>query len=114
VTARPWAAKARLRIRLAVQVFGLRLFFAFHLQSPRRKNGLGPQVSDQALVVRLGLCLPKLPCCLTGRSSGQPPASHLARKALTVIIRLAGQAPYRRPPLNYHVRHHRTPVLAAP
>ena len=48
-------------------------------------------------------------CCLTHRSSGQPPASHLARAALTVIIRLAGQAPFRRPPLSYHVGPHREP-----
>jgi len=46
-------------------------------------------------------------CCLTHRSSGQPPASHLAREALTVIIRLAGQAPSRRLPLSSNVRHQR-------
>ena len=68
---------------------------------------LGPQVSGKALLVRLRRCLPKLPCCLTGRSSGQPPASHLAREALTVIIHLAGQVPYQRPPLSYHVRPHK-------
>ncbi len=46
-------------------------------------------------------------CCLTHRSSGQPPARHLARKALTIIIRLAGQAPSRRLPLSSNVRPHR-------
>ena len=35
---------------------------------------------------------------LTLRWSGPPPASRLAREALTVIIRLAGQAPSRRRP----------------
>jgi hypothetical protein len=43
-------------------------------------------------------------CGLTLRSSGPPPASRLAREALTVIIRLAGQAPSRRRPLSSNVR----------
>ena len=50
-------------------------------------------------------------CCLTGRSSGPPPAWHLAREALTVIIRLAGQAPSRRRPLSSNVRPHSPPHL---
>ena len=41
---------------------------------------------------------------LTGRSSGPPPAWHLAREALWFIIRLTGQAPYRRRPLSSNVR----------
>jgi len=45
-------------------------------------------------------------CCLTLRSSRPAPAWHLARKALTVIIRLAGQAPYRRGRLSSNVRRH--------
>jgi len=55
-------------------------------------------------------------CCLTHRSSGQPPARHLARKALTVIIRLAGQAPSRRLPLSSNVGPHQEPraLLSAP
>ena len=48
-----------------------------------------------------------VPCCLTGRSKGLPPARHLARKALAVIIRLAGQAPSRRQPLSFNVRQQR-------
>jgi len=45
-------------------------------------------------------------CCLTLRSSGRAPAWHLAREALAVIIRLAGQAPHRRAPLSSNVRRH--------
>ena len=45
---------------------------------------------------------------LTLRSSGPPPASHLAREALTVIIRLARQAPSRWRPLSSNVRQHRS------
>ena len=55
-------------------------------------------------------------CGLTLRSWGLPPARHLAREALTVIIRLAGQAPSRRQPLSSNVRprgHSAGPVLAA-
>jgi len=44
--------------------------------------------------------------CLTLRSSGLAPAWHLAREALTVIVRLAGQAPSRRSPLSSNVRQH--------
>jgi carboxy-terminal domain RNA polymerase II polypeptide A small phosphatase len=43
---------------------------------------------------------------LTLRSSGLAPAWHLAREALQVIIRLAGQAPSRRSPLSSNVRAH--------
>ena len=44
---------------------------------------------------------------LTLRSSGPPPAWRLAREAvLSVIIRLAGQAPTRRGPLSSNVRPH--------
>ena len=43
-------------------------------------------------------------CCLTGRSSGPPPAWHLAREALWSIVRLAGQAPFRQRPLSSNVR----------
>ena len=45
-------------------------------------------------------------CGLTLRSSGPPPAWHLAREPLQVIIRLAGQAPHRRRPLTSNVRPH--------
>ena len=48
-------------------------------------------------------------CGPTLRSSGQPPAWHLAREALQVIIRLAGQAPHRRLPLSSNVEPHRKP-----
>ncbi len=41
---------------------------------------------------------------LTLRSRGRAPAWHLAREALWYIIRLAGQAPYRRAPLSSNVR----------
>ncbi len=44
---------------------------------------------------------------LTLRSRRQPPAWHLAREALTVIIRLAGQAPIRRLRLSSNVRQQR-------
>ena len=43
---------------------------------------------------------------LTLRSSRPAPAWHLARQALTVIIRLAGQAPFRRGRLSSNVRAH--------
>jgi hypothetical protein len=43
-------------------------------------------------------------CRLTLRSSGRPPARHLGREASSVIIRLAAQAPCRRPPLSSNVR----------
>ncbi len=44
---------------------------------------------------------------LTLRSSqGPPPAWHLAREALAVIIRFAGQAPRRFRPLSSNVRQH--------
>ena len=45
-------------------------------------------------------------CGLTLRSSGRAPAWHLAREAIQVIIRLAGQAPHRCPPLSSNVRPH--------
>ena len=45
---------------------------------------------------------------LTLRSSqGPPPAWHLAREALVLIIRLAGQAPRRLRPLSSNVRRHK-------
>jgi hypothetical protein len=43
-------------------------------------------------------------CGLTLRSSGPPPARHLAREPASVIIRLAGQAPTRFRPLSSNVR----------
>ena len=43
--------------------------------------------------------------------AGPPPARHLARKALTVIIRLAGQAPYRRRPLGSNVEAPQSALL---
>ena len=64
-----------------------------------------PGVSMQSWV-------PATPClrspkrCLTLRSSGPPPGWHLAREAIQVIIRLAGQAPTRRGPLSSNVRPH--------
>jgi hypothetical protein len=45
--------------------------------------------------------------CLTLRSSGPPPAWHLAREAMQCIIRLAGQAPRQWCPLSSNVRPHR-------
>ena len=54
---------------------------------------------------RIGLVRHKQ-CCLTLRSSRPTPAWHLARQALTVIIRLAGQAPHRRGRLSSNVRQH--------
>ena len=44
--------------------------------------------------------------CLTLRSSGPPPAWHLAREALWSIVHLAGQVPFRRRPLSSNVRPH--------
>jgi hypothetical protein len=46
-------------------------------------------------------------CCLTGRSSGPPPARHLGREALWFIIHLAAQAPRRFRPLSSNVRRRR-------
>ena len=43
-------------------------------------------------------------CGLTLRSSGRAPAWHLAREAIQVIIRLAGQAPCRWRPLRSEER----------
>ena len=45
-------------------------------------------------------------CALTLRSSGPPPAWHLAREPVILIIGLAGQAPTRRGPLSSNVRQH--------
>jgi len=45
-----------------------------------------------------GQVSPRFERRLTLRSSGPPPARHLARETLQVIIRLAGQAPSRRRP----------------
>jgi len=42
---------------------------------------------------------------------GPPPAWHLAREALQVIIRLAGQAPLRLRPLSSNVRPRREPAI---
>jgi len=59
-----------------------------------------------------GVCLSVARCSECGptlRSSGLAPAWHLAREALTVIIRLAGQAPRRRSPLSSNVGPHRKP-----
>jgi hypothetical protein len=52
-----------------------------------------------------------LRCGLTLRSSGEPPAWHLARDAPLVILRLAGQAPCRRLPLSSNVRRRMPEVL---
>jgi hypothetical protein len=49
---------------------------------------------------------------LTLRSSGLPPARHLARATSSVIIRRAGQAPCRRQPLSSNVRPRTTPMPA--
>ena len=46
-------------------------------------------------------------CCLTLRSWGLPPARHLARVAVVLIIGLAGQVPSRRQPLSSNVRRRR-------
>ena len=47
---------------------------------------------------------------LTLRSSGPPPAWHLAHEPASVIIRFAGQAPTRRGPLSSNVRPHGNPM----
>lgn len=47
-------------------------------------------------------------CCLTPRSRRGPTASHQAREAALVIIRLAGLASCRRPRLTSNVRRHQT------
>jgi uncharacterized membrane protein len=48
-------------------------------------------------------CLRLPAACLTGRSSGPPPARPLGREALRHIMRLAAQAPCRRRPLSSNV-----------
>ena len=63
-------------------------------------------VAAQVIACSAATLAPIKGCCLTLRSSGRPPARHLAREALTVIIRLAGQAPSRRQPLSSNVSHH--------
>ena len=50
-------------------------------------------------------------CGLTLRSSGLPPAGHLGRGAASVIILSAAQAPCRRQPLSFNVRHRRNSLL---
>ena len=56
------------------------------------------------------LCLRSPGRRLTLRSSGPPPAWHLARDPVQVIICLAGQAPHRRGPLSSNVRPHAIPL----
>jgi hypothetical protein len=54
-------------------------------------------------------CLRPRAACLTGRSSGPPPARRLGREALRSIMRLAAQAPCRWRPLSSNVRRHEQP-----
>ena len=53
-------------------------------------------------------------CGLTLRSSGPPPAWHLAREPASVIIRFAGQAPTRWRPLSSNVMQTQEPHAPAP
>ncbi len=74
---------------------------------------VAPRIGASAIAAQVIACsaaalAPAKSCCLTLRSWGLPPARHLAREALTVIIRLAGQAPSRRQPLSSNVRPHGT------
>ena len=66
-------------------------------------------VAAQAIARSAATLAPAKCCCLTLRSWGLPPARHLARAAVVLIIGLAGQAPSRRQPLSSNVRHRRQP-----
>ena len=67
-------------------------------QAPVGSQVVGPAVRNE--------------CALALRSWGLPPARHLARVAVVLIIGLAGQAPSRRQPLSSNVRAHSNPHLA--
>ncbi len=58
----------------------------------------------QVITCSAAALAPTKGCCLTLRSWGLPPARHLARAAVVLIIGLAGQAPSRRQPLSSNVR----------
>ena len=65
----------------------------------------GPQPLSRSATTSASTCLRSPPrpvqhCRLTGRSTGRVTAWHLARAALSVIIRRAGQAPRRVAPVN--------------
>ena len=73
-------------------------------------------VAAQVIACSAAALAPTKGCCLTLRSWGLPPARHLARVAVVLIIGLAGQAPSRRQPLSSNVRprgHSAGRVLAA-
>jgi len=76
-----------------------------------------PRVGASAVAVQVIACsavalAPSRGCCLTLRSWGLPPARHLARVAVVLIIGLAGQAPSRRQPLSSNVRPRKHPRRA--
>ena len=64
-------------------------------------------VAAQVIACSAAALAPTKGCCLTLRSWGLPPARHLARVAVVLIIGLAGQAPSRRQPLSSNVRPHK-------
>jgi hypothetical protein len=85
-------------------------------QAPRAGASAASRARQYFCASPSGIGLVRLEqCCLTLRSSGLPPARHLARAPVQVIIRLAGQAPSRRQPLSSNVRQHHVAlkVLAA-
>ena len=92
------------------RAFGQRSLVSFTKQFVMREAGAsarpGCGVSPQP-VHRLAA-----KCGLTLRSSGPPPAWHLAREAIQVIIRLAGQAPIRWCPLSSNVGPRRSAIAA--
>ena len=106
-----------LRRCMQVQVVGLaRAGARQHAMAGSAPAVAVPRIGASALAVqvvgRLAAALASTKgCCLTLRSWGLPPARHLAREALQVIIRLAGQAPSRRQPLSSNVRPHMLLVL---
>ena len=74
------------------------------LRQLRRARPCVVKVNAERSVVKRGLTL---------RSSGPPPARRLARPPASVIIRRAGQAPFRRGPLSSNVRPHKCPRLSS-
>ena len=69
-------------------------------------------VAAQVIACSAAALAPTKGCCLTLRSWGLPPARHLARVAVVLIIGLAGQAPSRRQPLSSNVRGQHATSLA--
>jgi len=89
---RQLASRLRLSSAFASRVLGSACVCSRRTASASRSSPVGGLASQSGLTLR---------------SSGLAPAWHLAREALTVIIHLAGQAPYRRSPLSSNVRHHK-------